>query len=488
MKKIFIAILLIGSLASCKKWLDVKPQTQISADELFNTEDGFKEAINGMYSKMATTDMFGRELSAGQLEAVGQSLYADPLTDNNGYRQSQLYNYKNQSFINRKDSIWKGYYAVIANANNLLEHIDVQKNLFKGVNYNLIKGEALALRGFCHFDVLRLFANTYYNKTDGQGVPYSTKFTRDASPLYKISEVLTMVTKDLTDAKNLLAGIDPIVDKSYKVGYGKVDTATENTDPELFHQFRRTHINYYAVCGELARVYLYAGDYANALSNALEVINANKFPWSAQSDVVNANTQLRDWIMYKEIIFGIYAPNASYSLDQLLGQNTTGLYLPIAGGDNLFEASTSAGGNDLRYKTWVQVQAGATPFYKLMKYYRDGTSNLYDQMVPAIRLSEMYYIAAEATFDQSPSDACNYYNTVRFNRNIGDSLQTTNKDEFLQALTKEARKEFIGEGQIFYMYKRLNMPIISVAGTPIAATPAIMTWPFPDDELTYANR
>lgn len=487
MKKFFIALLVVATCSSCKKWLDIKPQTQISDDDLFKTEDGYKEAVNGMYTMMSDGKLYGRELTTGTLEAVGQGLYADPLTDGNGYHQTQLYNYKDANFISRKDTIWKNLYAVIANANNLLAHVDNSKLLFKGNNYEIIKGEALALRGFCHFDVLRLFANSYYGKADGQGVPYSMDFSRDAPKLYKISEVLNMVIKDLTDAKNLLTGKDPILDPAYKVGYGTVDTATETADHELFHQYRRTHMNYYAVCGELARVYLYAGDYANALSNALEVINSQKFPWTKQTDMLNPDNAKRDWIGFKEIIFGVYAADQSNSLADLLTNGNNGLFQTIAGGDALFEASSAAGGNDLRYKTWIQLQGGSTPYYRAMKYYRDA-DNLYDQIVPCLRLGEMYYIAAEASWGTNTVNACNYYNTVRFERNIGDSLKTTDKTVFLQALTREARKELFCEGQMFYMYKRLNMPIIGATGTTIPLTNAIATWPWPDDELTYANR
>lgn len=488
MKKLIIALIALATLASCKKWLDVKPQTQISDDDLFKTEDGFKEAVNGMYTLMSDGKLYGREMTTGTMEVVSQGLYADALTDLSAYHQTLLYNYRDVNFLSRKDTIWKKLYSVIANANNLLDHVDNNKNLFKGNNYNLIKGEALALRGFCHFDLLRLFAASYYGKTDGPGVPYSVDFSRDAPKMYKISEVVNLLIKDLTDAKNLLSGIDPIQSAAYKVGYGTVDTATENTDLELFHQYRRTHMNYYAVCAELARVYLYAGDNVNALANALEVINAKKFPWTKQTDMLNTDNTKRDWICYKEIIFGVYAPDQKQPLHDLLVADGGHLYQTINGGDALFEANTDAGGNDLRYKTWIQLQSGSTPYYRSMKYYRDDDGNLYDLTVPCIRLGEMYYIAAEASFDKDPVTACNYYNTIRFNRNIGDSLKTTDKTEFLGALTREARKEFFCEGQMFYMYKRLNMPIIGVSGQAIPLTKAITTWAFPDDETIYANR
>ena len=50
-KYIYIA-LAAGLLltTSCEKWLDVEPKSQVKAKELFETEEGFKEALAGVYT------------------------------------------------------------------------------------------------------------------------------------------------------------------------------------------------------------------------------------------------------------------------------------------------------------------------------------------------------------------------------------------------------------------------------------------------------
>ena len=64
-------------------------------------------------------------------------------------------------------------YNKIANCNVILDNIDVDKTIFTGNNYNRIKAEALALRAFMHFDLLRMFAPAY-NETNknSTGIPY----------------------------------------------------------------------------------------------------------------------------------------------------------------------------------------------------------------------------------------------------------------------------------------------------------------------------
>jgi len=486
MKKYIISIIIIGAFASCSKWLDVQPKSEVSQDALFSSEDGFKEALNGLYSKSAKEQLYGRELTYGFVDAFAQN-YSTDVFDSWGYGAVMKFNRKDNGFVQRRDQLWEGLYTVVANANLILEHIDEKKNILTTVNYNIIKGEALAMRAYCHFDVLRLFADSYVTDANGSGIPYVTKFSKDIPPMFKVGEAIDLMVKDLLAAKELLKASDPILSAGYKVGYPQTDTATE-TKGETFLQVRRHRLNYYAVCGELARVYLYKGDKANALSNALEVINSNKFPFTKQADFLNPDEEKKDRILYKELLFGIYAPNMNDRMKEVLTNGQSALYVTLTEGRNIYETG-GVGGDDFRYKQWLQEQSGSTGTYlRVVKYNRDNDANLHDLMMPCIRLSEMYYIAAECTFDTDAAKAWDYFNTVRLNRGIGTKLSDPSKTFFINELLKEARKEFFSEGQIFYMYKRLNLPIAGQSGVSIPASKAVFVLPFPDDEIAYGNR
>src|SRR6202000_2696682 len=104
------------------------------------------------------------------------------------------------------------------------------------------------------------------------------------------------------------------------------------------------------------------------------------------------------------------------------------------------------------------------------------------QMAPAIRLSEMYYIAAEASYDQDPATALGYLNTVRSQRGIGTPVTDSTRAQFQADLIREARKEFFGEGQIFYMYKRLNAAIVGSSGIITAPGGKIFVLALPVNE------
>ena len=59
-------------------------------------------------------------------------------------------------------------------------------------------------------------------------------------------------------------------------------------------------------------------------------------------------------------------------------------------------------------------------------------------------------------------------------------IPITNSAEYMNALLNEARREFIGEGQCFYMYKRLGLPLNDGVGN-IDYGPKVYL-PIPDSE------
>ncbi len=479
---------MLVTLASCKKFLDVNPESDISKEELFRTAEGFEEALNGVYSRATQGDIYGNELTSGFTDVLAQN-YSISFADNLAYRQTSLFNYKDAAFISRKDAVWKGLYHAISSCNLILEHIEGKKNLLNAAQYALIKGEAMALRAYMHFDLLRMFAPSFNSGANEKAIPYVTQFSNKVTPQYSVTEVLTKVTEDLLAAKELLRNTDPIRTAGYLVSYPADAAAGEEKAQSLFLQNRRHRMNYFAVCGTLARAYLYGNKNADALQNAQEVIASAKFPWTNSVDFITPDVTKKDRILYKELVFAWYIPEMRQSLQNRFGAATASLYLEENAGRALFEVA-GAGAEDLRFKEWVRLALDVTGGrYEVQKYLRDNITNRHPLVAPAIRLSEMYYIAAEAAFDTDPQLALKYFNDVRFNRGIGTQLTSVvSKDAFQLELLKEARKEFYGEGQIFYMYKRLNKSISGQSGVTYPASNSIFVFPLPNDEIEFGNR
>ena len=108
--------------------------------------------------------------------------------------------------------------------------------------------------------------------------------------------------------------------------------------------------------------------------------------------------------------------------------------------------------------------------------------------IPMIRLSEMYLIAAESGFDAHKEVAIGLLEELRKNRGIAGDISTTiTYDNFVKELTKEARREFIGEGQLFYWYKRLGLPV-DQGSTTIMLEPSQFCLPLPATEVEFGGR
>ena len=52
--------MLAGALlfGGCSNWLDVDPKSQVKQEVLFESEAGFQDALTGIYTIMARTDMY----------------------------------------------------------------------------------------------------------------------------------------------------------------------------------------------------------------------------------------------------------------------------------------------------------------------------------------------------------------------------------------------------------------------------------------------
>jgi len=80
MKRIYFRTLLILTTAvlsiSCD-WLNVTPSNAVDEDDLFKTGYGCRNSLNGVYLKLGSADLYGRNLSWGLLSSVAQEYLTD---------------------------------------------------------------------------------------------------------------------------------------------------------------------------------------------------------------------------------------------------------------------------------------------------------------------------------------------------------------------------------------------------------------------------
>ena len=84
--KLLIALPLLAGLQACSGWLDLEPKDTTTETDLFQTGDGYRIALNGVYQQMSETGLYGKELSWGFLDVLAQMYTSYLLTNITEYR------------------------------------------------------------------------------------------------------------------------------------------------------------------------------------------------------------------------------------------------------------------------------------------------------------------------------------------------------------------------------------------------------------------
>lgn len=480
MKNIFTFMVVAAGLlmtSGCAGWLDVKPYDKIAEDELLSVEEGYMKLLNGIYIELNSDMLYGASLSVEMIEVMGGAYIVG--TDNSvwgNYRDLADYQYGTAYWRARMNETWNKAYSLILNCNLLLDAIESDRELFTEDNYRMVKGEALALRAMLHFDMLRLFGPVYSKNPHQKAIPYYKSYSVTPNDLLTAAEIAVLVTEDLLEARILLAG-DPV--RTEGVMMEAPSDGTSN-----FMNYRNLRLNYFAVSALLARSSLYFGDREAAYKYAREVISAGEdgiFPFVDRSQVTGSPDD-PDRIFSSEIVFALSHSQRNTLFKDFYDPSRIPNYVFRMDNDLMsdivFGGGALTGGNqdDYRYRVnWVATGANRY-FYK----YSDmsGTGNIRNTMIPMLRMGEMYLIAAECQSDDISAGTA-FVNRLRSNRGV-NNIQTLTMD----ILQYEYIRELYGEGQLFYMYKRMYAPVLfsSLKSANPEPSDRIFVVPLPDSE------
>jgi len=486
-------------MPSCSDWLEVDMEDEILENQLYETNGGFVASLNGVYTKMNET--YGSDLSMTTLDVMAQ--YYD-VAQNSMHQFYDFANYKfSQEKVEKKSGdIWTNLYELIANLNLLLEHCDGAGTALQANYYPYVKGEALALRAMLHFDLLRLYGPIYSPATENElTIPYEETSSKDIQPLLPAKEVMVKVIKDLEAAADLL--------KEDKIRTeGVMNSDSENPNENADFRYRQYRLNYYAVQALLARAYMWIDDKERAYTIATDLIKENKeknvFPWTPKAKV--QATDKPDRIFSTEALFCLFNMSRVNLFDTYFkksakisnaltfkGETLTDDYgkliyfyteeNDLRRGDNMWSAETLEETNEF----------GATSTQKTLCFsrYDDVADNSIRYMIPLIRMSEVYLIAAECAAARADlKEAIGYINDIRRNRNcVNLELKDSDtKEKILPYITDEFAREMIGEGQLYFYYKRHAMTSIlsgtsfSYWGTTYNMDLQNYVWPLPKVE------
>ncbi|MGX5821029.1 RagB/SusD family nutrient uptake outer membrane protein [Chitinophaga lutea] len=493
MKKYWLYISFAAvALASCKKWVDVQPNDRLLEEQVFNNADNIRSAVNGIYGSLAAPELYGRQLTMRVPDAMAQLYCGELMTDagailaassGKNWRVATTYSYGDGAAKSLYSNIWSSAYRAILGINSFLANLDKYPGVLPPQEEKMLRGEVTALRAFVHFDMLRMFGPVYKLDSVSVSIPYNKNASSKVNPLLPANAVMDSIFADIARAKELLAD-DPVLTK------GLLDQVPPEGD--AFWYMRNIRMNIYAVRAFEARALLYRGNRAAAFEAAHSLVEQTRalFPWFR--DVA---ATVEDRCFSSEVIFSLNVPKL-YDISSLLygsaaNDNERMAPLPIRL-EAIYENNSTS---DYRYTgsesfSWWAIPTGGTMSYQtLRKYNRPvgtvGAAAQWRFRMPMLRKSELFYILAETA--PTAAEGFGYLDSVRIHRNLNFTPLT---NDLAKEIAKEYRKEFYGEGQLFYYYKRTFTRKI-LKGASIAPADSIAMdipqyrVPLPEGETIY---
>ena len=147
----------------------------------------------------------------------------------------------------------------------------------------------------------------------------------------------------------------------------------------------------------------------------------------------------------------------------------------VSGSESVLESFYGIGNtNDFRRTGWEQLAESYTDENGMLQHkvvgsfmdkYKDvDFDRHFRYMIPLMRTSEMYLILAETA--DNVETALSYINKVRSNRSAVNIVTSEDNEitteDILPLVISEFAREVLGEGQLFFLYKRLAITSFAI--------------------------
>ncbi|QXP59882.1 RagB/SusD family nutrient uptake outer membrane protein [Olleya sp. HaHaR_3_96] len=440
MKKInkFYAILLALITFACNDAIDIEQPGLLLSENAFQSVDDLQAGLYGAYNGFDYTG-----------EILFNGIYTDELALglNNGGQNASEYDLVLTPASVFPVVIWTKYYIALANVNRLIEASgSIQPEDGELDTYNLILGQAYALRAFAHFQ-LQTYYTTDYTDDSAMGVIALNYVPEIGEQLSRNTngEVFSFIESDLVLANNLL-------DNS-------------STDP--------TFINKDFVKALSARMAAYRGNYTVAATLASELLA--DYPIASSADYFNIWEDTSN----AEIIFKLErTANDSYDAQETGSGGTAGSLFAFANSTidgspymemdrHLFNELSTA---DIRSSRYIDPTSVISPDYQnsldyksedilvIRKYPGSETVNLMNDL-KVFRSAEMLFIMAEAAAENNQlvdvATLIKQLRDARFGSAQPLPVYATQTEAF-GAILDERRLELAYEGHRWVDIKRLG--------------------------------
>ena len=421
---LIIGIIVLGS---CDDQLNLEPFDAASTEQALTNQAEFENAIRGMYLRARNDDDdLANTYYGGWMLSIPDIISDNLIISSEGRTSKQDFHYFNYTGNITWSGLWDDAYEVVVAANLVLENID---RLPQDTVTNNIRGEALTMRALAHFDLVRVFSGIPPLATaEDLGIPYITSSDPSQLPSRPpVAETYSRIIGDFEEAKGLINSDN---------GEGRLNKAS--------------------VAGLLSRVYLYTRDYANAIANATQALEANGTLTNTETfgDIWSDATD--EGVLFKIRI--IDQDNIQIG-NEYSQTGPTGVRSEYVVDYGFYQTYPD---NDVRKDVYFSTSPFAEKeFIHIAKYFGRATGNANVNDAKVLRVAEVYLNRAEAYFkSDNEAAALSDLNTLRANRYTDFISGTESGEALLDAILLERRKELAFEGHRFFDLKRLGLPII----------------------------
>ncbi len=467
MKKTLYILLGCMLLFSCEDFLNREPVEQVSINQQFSTVDGLLEALNGAYREYEA--LYSEEEFFVYADAVAGNIKFSPNRQGiadvpNSFQQ--VYSFEEQAISGTFNTLYGDFYGLINALNLILENIDEVSGLDEQLRQQVI-AETLAMRACVHFELTKLFAQTY-------------SFTPDAQHLGIVYNTQTLTAGEDFPARETLADTYNLIEADF------LEALNRFTENQALEGPETSFFNTLNIRALLSRFYLYKGDWENCINQANQVINST-------IELTPGDQLVSQWANFEpisETLFEFTPPLTGEG--GIVSSSVSDFFDIVFLNEELVDFGRYTASNDLVSlydENDIRNLGGLLASQDIPTITPIGEEQVtynFTRKFPAndgavmIRLSEVYLNRAEAYAKSGQTDlALNDLQLIRERANPSAEPLNLSGEALIEEILLERRRELAFEGHLLYDLARNGQSIIRNDGCNIS----ICQLDFPNDRF-----
>ncbi|MEJ7739827.1 MAG: RagB/SusD family nutrient uptake outer membrane protein [Chitinophagaceae bacterium] len=465
--RMIITCLVILLITGCKKFLEIVPETALSSATFFTQESDFQQAVNGAYVPLRSI-VNDRAFLLGEMHSDNAYYFRNILFGATEQHQNIAdFSIPTSNGITTNVHVLNQYrldYQIIARTNQIIAGIDAVE--FNASSKNNLKGQALFLRAYAYFELVR-----YFGKVPLHLTPVTNR-SEAALPLASTEQLYTQIIKDADEATKLLPN------KATQVP-GRATSGAAKT--------------------LLANVYIVQKKWAEAEKLLREVVTNDGYAlmpdYNDAFSTTSGNKNNKESVFEVQFLEGSAGYNGNFMYTFIPRPITAAELQPITGTSNpqplsaeginaptpdiiaAYEPDDKRKDISIGYVT-LSGSLRANKVYPYIKKFakphalHNNTGNNW----PIYRYSEVLLFLAEALNEQGKAaEAVIYLDQVRVRTGLAPSAATDVRD----AIYKERRVELAFENKRWFDLVRTGraVEVITAYGNRIKANPQAYYYP-----------